>query len=38
MENEIVSLFTGQARAAFYEKFGFRGPESGFYGMTIYIE
>jgi hypothetical protein len=29
------TLFTGQARAEFYERFRFRGPEAGLYGMTL---
>ena len=31
----LVTLFTGQDRAEFYEKFGFRGPEAGLYGITL---
>jgi GNAT superfamily N-acetyltransferase len=33
----LVTLFTGQDRAAFYEEFGFGGPESGLYGMSLHV-
>jgi GNAT superfamily N-acetyltransferase len=36
-EDMLVTLFTGQDRASFYEQFGFRGPEAGLYGMTLCI-
>lgn len=29
----LVSLFTTPNRGSFYERFGFRGPETGLYGM-----
>jgi GNAT superfamily N-acetyltransferase len=29
----LVSLFTSPNRGSFYERFGFRGPETGLYGM-----
>jgi GNAT superfamily N-acetyltransferase len=31
----LVTLFTGHDRAEFYERFGFGGPESGLYGMSL---
>lgn len=30
----LVGLFTGMNRASFYERFGFKGPDIGPYGMT----
>ncbi len=30
----LVGLYTGHARGSFYERFGFRGPETGLYGMS----
>lgn len=30
----LVGLFTAHARGSFYERFGFRGPETGLYGMS----
>jgi GNAT superfamily N-acetyltransferase len=33
----LVTLFTGQNRAEFYERFGFCGPEMGLYGMSMQI-
>jgi GNAT superfamily N-acetyltransferase len=36
-EDMLVTLFTGQDRASFYERFGFGGPEAGLYGMTLRI-
>jgi GNAT superfamily N-acetyltransferase len=37
-EAMLVALFTGQDRGEFYERFGFRGPESGLYGMTMFLD
>src|SRR3954470_21961953 len=34
VDGMLVALFTGQGLAAFYEQFGFRGPDAGLYGMT----
>jgi GNAT superfamily N-acetyltransferase len=34
----LVALFTGRNRAEFYEQFGFAGPESGLYGMSLQID
>jgi GNAT superfamily N-acetyltransferase len=34
----LVTLFTGQHLAEFYERFGFRGPEAGLYGMSLKID
>jgi hypothetical protein len=33
----LVTLFTGQHLADFYERFGFSGPEK-LYGMSLMIE
>ena len=33
----LVTLFTGQHLAEFYERFGFSGPET-LYGMSLTIE
>jgi GNAT superfamily N-acetyltransferase/uncharacterized glyoxalase superfamily protein PhnB len=34
----LVTLFTGRNLAEFYESFGFCGPETGLYGMSLRIE
>jgi GNAT superfamily N-acetyltransferase len=34
----LVTLFTGRNRAEFYERFGFCGPETGLYGMSLHID
>ena len=34
----LVTLFTGQNLAEFYEQFGFGGPEMGLYGMSLRID
>jgi GNAT superfamily N-acetyltransferase len=34
----LVTLFTGQHLAEFYEKLGFRGPDGGLYGMSVNID
>jgi GNAT superfamily N-acetyltransferase len=34
----LVTLFTGRNLAEFYEPFGFCGPETGLYGMSLRIE
>jgi len=31
----LITLFTGQHLAEFYEQFGFRGPDGGLYGMSL---
>ena len=31
----LVTLFTGQNLAEFYAQFGFGGPETGLYGMSL---
>jgi ribosomal protein S18 acetylase RimI-like enzyme len=36
-QSMLVTLFTGQHLADFYERFGFVGPESG-YGMSLLIQ
>jgi len=33
----LVTLFTGQNLAEFYEQFGFRGPETALYGMSLRV-
>jgi ribosomal protein S18 acetylase RimI-like enzyme len=33
-EHALIGLFTGANRSSFYERFGFRGPETSLYGMT----
>jgi len=33
----LVTLFTGQNLAGFYEQFGFRGHETALYGMSLTI-
>jgi GNAT superfamily N-acetyltransferase/uncharacterized glyoxalase superfamily protein PhnB len=33
-EKALVTLFTGAGRASFYERFGFKGPDTGLYGMS----
>jgi hypothetical protein len=30
----FVCLFTGKGLGPFYERFGFRGPDQGLYGMS----
>ena len=37
-EGMLVTLFTGQHLSEFYEHFGFCGPETGLYGMSLRIE
>jgi GNAT superfamily N-acetyltransferase len=34
----LVTLFTGQHLAEFYENLGFRGPDGGLYGMSLKID
>jgi len=34
----LVTLFTGQNLAEFYEQFGFGGLETGLYGMSLRID
>ena len=34
----LVTLFTGQNLAEFYEQFGFRGPDAALYGMSLNID
>jgi len=34
----LVTLFTGQNLAEFYEQFGFCGPETALYGMSLRID
>jgi GNAT superfamily N-acetyltransferase len=34
----LVTLFTGRRLGEFYERFGFRGPEDGLYGMSLNID
>lgn len=34
----LVTLFTGQNLAEFYERFGFSGPETGLYGMSLQVD
>jgi ribosomal protein S18 acetylase RimI-like enzyme len=29
----LIGLFTGANRGSFYERFGFKGPDTGLYGM-----
>ncbi len=36
-EGVLVTLFTGSNLAEFYEPFGFLGPDSGLYGMSLRI-
>lgn len=33
-DNKLVGLYTGANLDGFYSRFGFRGPETGLYGMT----
>ncbi len=33
-EKALVGLYTGAARASFYRRFGFKGPDTGLYGMS----
>lgn len=36
-EHALIGLYTGAGLATFYERFGFRGPETSLYGMTAKI-
>ncbi len=33
-EHVLIGLYTGAGLSTFYERFGFRGPETSLYGMT----
>lgn len=37
-DSMLVTLFTGQNLAEFYEQFGFRGPDTALYGMSLNID
>lgn len=36
-EHALIGLYTGAGLSTFYERFGFRGPETSLYGMTAKI-